>query len=122
MYFKDIETCELLNPNSPKIDPEIQAAFRALQQQSQNVWSTNPCTPATGAQETTPQEITAGELTTRATTSKNHRPFGNQSHVEHTGERTDAHAAEQTGELIEALRDFIDAYLASSNPYAGSKN
>jgi len=122
MYFKDIETCELLNPNSPKIDPEIQAAFRALQQQSRSVWSTNACTPTTEPQEAPPREITAGELTQRATTAKNHRPFGNQSHVEHTGERTDAHAAEQTGELIEALRDFIDAYLASSNPYAGSKN
>ena len=122
MYFKDIEAYERLNPTSPKIDPEIQEAFRALQQQSQSIWFSNSCTPPlgsqkAGSQKAGSQEGAPQEITTREITAQNTPPFGKHSNLEHAGEQTD----EQTAELIEAIRSFVDAYLANT-PYVGFKN
>ena len=130
MYFKDIEEYERRNPTSPKIDPEIQTAFRALQQQSRNVWFLNSCTPRANSQtansqtansqnstpndsatqDTATQDSATQDSANKKLPARNTQAFGNDSNDK------------QTEELIEALRSFIDAYLASSTPYAGFKN
>lgn len=130
VFFQDIEEYERRNPTSPKINPEIQIAFRALQQQSRNVWFLNSCTPQSNSpqsnsqtansqnstpkdsatQDTATQDSATQDSANRELPARNTQPFGNDSNDE------------QTGELIEALRSFIDAYLASSTPYAGFKN
>jgi hypothetical protein len=140
MYFQDIEEYERRNPTSPKIDPEIQTAFRALQQQSRNVWFLNSCTPRansqtansqtansqtansqnstpndsatqdTATQDSATQDSATQDSANKKLPARNTQAFGNDSNDK------------QTEELIEALRSFIDAYLASLTPYAGFKN